>query len=132
MSAFIVSDRHISALLRAGLERDGYGQTVQWPLTRANASEVGAMMLRENIASVVYRYDKDEPSRYPNANPEQFRFRDSLPLSPVETLKLISSYEYQSCEHPAWECSDARRFCEALRQHAIGRLPGWDKAAWTI
>jgi hypothetical protein len=47
-------------------------------------------------------------------------------------LKAISCYEYQSCEHPGWRKSEAHAFCEALRDMAIGCLPGYDDAPWEI
>jgi hypothetical protein len=58
--------------------------------------------------------------------------RSGRRLTPVEVLKAISCYEYQSCEHPEWEESEAKAFCEALRDLMIGRLPGYDEAAWEV
>jgi hypothetical protein len=39
---------------------------------------------------------------------------------------------YQSCEHPGWEESEARKFCQQLTEGAIARLPGYEAAAWEI
>lgn len=52
--------------------------------------------------------------------------------SPVATLKAIDCYEYQSCEHAGWKDSEAKRFCEALRDDMITRLPGYSEASWGI
>lgn len=53
-------------------------------------------------------------------------------LAPVAVLKAIDCFEYQSCEHPEWEGSEARAFCEALRDDMIGRLPGYSEADWEV
>ena len=48
----------------------------------------------------------------------------------VEALKALDCYEYQSCEHPEWETSEAFEFCRAMRNLLIGCLPGYDAAQW--
>ena len=47
---------------------------------------------------------------------------------PVVVLKAIACLEYQSCEHPDWPTSRARRFCEELRDRCIDRLPGYERS----
>jgi hypothetical protein len=48
----------------------------------------------------------------------------------VQVLKAIQSYAYQSCEHPEWDGSLAKRFCDWLESAIIGDLPGYDDAEW--
>ncbi|GAB2564105.1 hypothetical protein [Leucobacter ruminantium] len=157
MSAFIVSIHHIRALVNAGLNAR-YGQPLSWrirPLTaeeRAGSYEpgepwgpdaivisgqlrreltpesaelVGSILLAENQRSVNYRYDENELEYV-------YTHRPSRPRTPVELLKAIDCYEYQACETPDWEDSEAAAFCEALRSHLIGDLPGYHDAPWSI
>jgi hypothetical protein len=53
-------------------------------------------------------------------------------VEPVQVLKAIKCYEYQSCEHPSWEDSEARSWCNHLRLAAIEHLPGFEAAKWEI
>ena len=159
MSAFIVSDTHIDALITAGLilPRPHGPMRWLWPeitvrevadATRAgtafpqhsvqlvegrshelyqdNATDVGAMLAAANRDSVNFRYAEDEIEA-------AYRFR---PLAgtpdPLVVLKAIACYEYQSCEHPEWRASQARQFCDALKEVCIHRLAGYDEAPWTI
>jgi hypothetical protein len=127
-----------------------------------NADAVGAMLWAENVASVDYRYSppgreaiygegwtdaEPLPGTYqlemiapgvePIETPEwssEYRYplmRVKL-RTPVEVLKLISCFEYQSCEHPDWDESEAYAFCEALRHRMIDMLPGYDAAPWGL
>jgi hypothetical protein len=52
------------------------------------------------------------------------------PMNPVQVLKAINCYQYQSCEHDEWKSSEAHAFIEALRSAAISALPGYEAAAW--
>lgn len=140
MSAFEVSTDHIDVLLTAGLYLPWRcGGDVRWmaanpcaetlverQLNEGNAGSVGAMLLAENRVSVNSRYCEDEW--------EQPYIYVPIPGKPllVIVLKAIACYEYQSCEHPGWEASEARAFCDALRRHVIASLPGYDEAPWAI
>lgn len=57
-----------------------------------------------------------------------FRISGAPILTPVQTLKAISRFEYQACEPPEWEFSEAHAFCRALESEAIRNLPGYDDA----
>lgn len=98
-------------------------------LSHETATEVGRMLLLENYKSVYHRYDSgpkvelEEPYSY---HPTRFK------KDPVQVLKAISCLEYQSCEHPDWKNSEAKAFCEALKDRAIENLPGYDGAKWEL
>lgn len=158
MSAYVVTEAHIHALVQAGLEanRRYRSSSFRWTtpnpaaqfgfdvheLRIDNADEVGQMLWRENVASVRYRYPDDGPEELPGPNgfnaeadPYIYRYRPLCePLTPVETLKAIDCYEYQTCEHPDWRdpANVAAAFCRALQDAAIGALPGYDEAPWEI
>jgi hypothetical protein len=153
VSAFIVTKATIDYLVSAGLHQGIHrlcwhdsdpgpecyleGQaipsgSVAWSLehrrelTMETAGRVGAMLWAENTCSVNWRYAESELE-----GPYVFD-RRAQTVDPVWTLKLLDCYEYQSCEHPGWEDSEARRFCDALRHDAIGRLPGYEAAPWDL
>ena len=153
MSAFIVSKAHIDALVQAGLT-SGYGSTLRWrhegherKLSPDTADVVGAMLWAENVRSVEHRYEHvaagELPGTYVTEAPvegvepvelpewiQSYQFARVRRLEPVEILKAIDCYEYQSCEHEEWDESEAHTFCNELRMVTIGRLPGYDEAKW--
>jgi len=133
MSAFMVGKAHIDALVNLAQKHHSYWSSDMRGLVQ-DGDKLGQMLVAENVASVRYRYPKDKPEQLPGSTDhlEPYRhspFRSRLP-SEVEGLKLICCYRYQSCEHPAWEASTAKRFCETLRETLIHALPGYDEAPW--
>lgn len=160
MSAWVVSQAHINAMVSAGLRRGTVqGCKLSWyhdgerhELTRVNADQVGSMLLGENIRSVGFRYSDspvdDLPGRYVTAElpgfdveiraPEYlapFTYKHTLKddhRKPVEILKAIDCFEYQACETDDWRDSEAYAFCQALRSRMIDALPGYDDAPWGI
>ncbi len=142
MSAFVVSPAHIDYLVQSAitLNRLDYG-SVRFHGERVEnctATEVGAALLAANITSVSYRYPDssidDLPGSIPTPAAIDYRYRHSqyMPYNPVHVLSALACYEYQSCEHPSWETSEAHAFCERLRGAAIRHLPGYSDAPWEI
>jgi len=129
MSAFILPASHINALVAYATGKGGF-------LTQFDEqTAAGAMLMRENIASVAYRYQDsaDLPGPISTPDPEAYTFsRPARALSAVEAIKAANCYEYQSCEHPGWETSQAKRWIDKLRNVAINNLPGYADAAWEI
>ena len=133
VSAYVVSDEHIRALVEAGLWF-GEQERFRWywrgerrAVSADNASAVGSMLLAENVRSVNYRYGEErEAVVYAHQ------------VAPVrndthaQVLKAIACYEYQACETGAWKDTEAAAYCEMLRQAVIRDLPGYDAAAWEI
>lgn len=138
MSAFIVGEEHIRYLVNAGLSRSICPHGISWrgggslqrgeQDTAERANRTGAMLWEENYRSVNYRYRESDaaPSYQHRAADLYDRF------DPVQVLKAIACFEYQSCEHSGWKGSEAAAFCEELRLAAIARLPGYDAAAWEV
>ena len=153
MSAFVVPKAHIDYLVRAGLELSDHRlswydprikptwelsgnyqnymdlmQAARRELRSDNAGEVGRMLWAENHRSVSYRYHETQTTpEYEYVHPYHARRID-----PVQVLKAIDCYEYQSCECPDWRSSEAWDFCDSLRSAAIAALPGYDAAEWKI
>ncbi len=138
MSAFIVNKAHIDALMAlAGNEFLRPNEFFGAPPDYARARDLlGQMLVNECLASVKYRYPKVTDDALPGPNDPYWLRPYVWPVligrtpTPVEGLKLISCYEYQSCEHPGWETSKAKEFCERLRPYLITKLPGYAEAPW--
>ena len=132
MSAFIVGNKHINAMLKAAsLNRyPGDGAHYYWNgesyYFNGNSHIIGQKLVDENYRSVNYRYTEQE-------EPEQFK---SMVLhaeyTPVQIIKACDCYNYQSCETPDWRETEAYAIMTALRERAIDMLPGYDEADWNI
>ncbi|MCL4423102.1 MAG: hypothetical protein M1115_08060 [Actinobacteria bacterium] len=104
------------------------------------AHEVGMMLWGENLASIHSRYpdtarndgDYPGPRGFSEMEVASYSYEPTRLLSPVELLKAIDCYEYQSNEHDGWKSSEARSFCEALRADAIRCLDGYEEAPWGL
>ena len=147
MSAYIVDRDHIAYLVAAaqsnqiGSRHGKFGwlcPRLGWRHFDSNqgAEAVGQMLWDECIKSVSARYPGADPQELPGVIGEDYTFHDSdvpimhRPINPVDVLKAISCYDYQSCEHEGWEKSEAHNFCEALHHAAVNALPGYDDAPW--
>lgn len=154
MSAFLVSEAHITALVDVAANGpSGHGPrypgdgwySMKWSEdgvrldSRQDPDLAGQMLWRECYLSVTDRYPDHETSGLPGpcdfsvADILTYTFkRPSKRLTAIEALKAIACYEYQSCEHPGWKDSAAYLFCRHLQSSLIATLPGWDEASWEI
>ncbi len=138
MSAWIVAREHIDVLLSAALPDftwySGPNFEHRHHLDHTNTDEVGRMLWAENVASVAHRYPDDTDETRPGHpfDVDRYTYRPygAYVPTPVEALKAIGCYEYQSCEHPGWRTSVACAYVRALEQHLIDQLPGYDQAPW--
>lgn len=127
MSAFIVSNTQINALVRAASRM---GLSYQYAgLTRRVSGmeqETAEMLLAANYDSVNARYKEDNL-------PREIVYQIDAPLLPmIAIIKLTNSLAYQSCEFPEWEASESKAFTDALVSWAVNKLDGYDAAPWTI
>lgn len=116
MSAWLVSEAHIDALVQAAVV-DGLVEV------RA-ATATGRMLWRENMLSLAYRYDDpiDEEAL------DGYRFEGiEAPLDDAVILHLAECYRYQTCEHVGWSGSDAARLTAALTSLIGARHPAWPR-----
>jgi len=142
MSAFILPDSHIRFIINAAMHLDLHDRvkwythgTATYPPHRlgelhdGTAERVGAMLIAENYESFNARYQEKGGDPHPYVH----RFAQ-LPFAfdPVQLLRALDCYEYQTCEHDGWYESEARAFCEAVRLKAISVLPGYEKAEWVV
>lgn len=86
----------------------------------------------ENIQSVNYLYDTDTDCNEYIITPQDLAkyLRLYIPIKPIQVVKACHALAYQSCEHPAWEKSEANYFLECLSNTYIRKIPGYDEAEW--
>ena len=128
MSAIIVSSQHIDYLISAAVAyRVIHSISDDLHITRT-------VLERENARSVGERYG--EPATAENIPAREVKLLPATEIAPVKVLKAIQFYAYQTCESPWWRnevnMCEAQRFCEALRNEAIRRLPGYDDVPWGL
>lgn len=123
MSVLVVSSNHIAALLNAAMwdarspmivstTRTGLGR-----IAPDTAHAWGQYLLDENV--LAFGDDKYRPVYGHNLTTQR---------GPVETLRLLESYEYQVDGLPDYRHRDVRKFCDALRHRLISRIPGYQDA----
>ena len=121
MSAWIVSKRHIDYLVTA---------MAQYGTLDSNAHRAGQKLWAENVASVKYRYPNETPAERPGpiykhgVRPWTYTHTPYKKcIDPIELLKQIACYRYQSCEHAGWPDSWAYRATHDLEQRVLSLLP---------
>jgi hypothetical protein len=139
MSCFVVSNAHISAMLRfvaakthskslyllESGERDSRGEWLSM-LNIDHANAVGQALLQLNVDAWNYRYQQ-------NVYEPQFEFQPKgfIP-SAVGMLKLCRCYAYQVCELDDYAITPAGRMLDCMMGHAISQLPGYDDLPWDV
>jgi hypothetical protein len=134
MSAYIVSDTHISALVTwaASLQVSFYFANQRTNITWQNAEEIGRALLDENVRSVGHRYEGRIDSEEKNAAASYKFVRFDTPLEIAEVIKACHCLDYQSCETDDWKDSKAYAILQAIEDKAITRIPGYERAPWGI
>lgn len=141
MSAYVVSDTHINALV--SWASDGPARRYAGDASRVeyywsgerrkvcgNEARIASVLYAENVRSVNARYQEHQPAhgfRYSYTRGPKGR-----PFSPVEIIRACHGYEYQACEADGWEESEAHAIIRAIERYAMRALPGYDDAAWEI
>jgi hypothetical protein len=122
MSAFQVGPEHLNYLVNAAILYDVHAATIYTP------EQLGIMLARENAISLNARYPQHRTEPIPYA----FTIVPKRTITPVQTIKAAQCFEYQACEHHGWKESTTKRIIDALTSAAIGKLPGYQEAAWEI
>ena len=128
MSAFIVSDYHINALVTYGINRKAQLYTKDgWEdFNEDTAWALASRLYRANVCSVNRRYGE-------RTRTTGFRFQrvDISGLTAADIVKACDCLEYQSCEVKTWERSRARKTLQAIRESAIKALTA-NSQAWEL
>lgn len=132
MSAYVVPDYHINALVTWAMERHGLAAvTYYWGgrrrEVRGDEKRIASVLHAENVRSVNSRYNEADPAH-------GFKFkRVSNRLNPIDVIKACHGYGYQACETADWEQSEAFAIVDAITQSAIRSLPGYEASrAWCL
>jgi len=91
-------------------------------------SRVGQILVDQNYRSYNYRYDEGLDPEVFEITPQDLMYVPRL--TPVETLKALASYDYQSNSDPDYRETAACRLVEIIRHYALEALPGYDDAKW--
>ena len=143
MSAFVVSDKHISAIVQAvyGTDYRGFNTwrylgdpepTQEQAATLAKAQQEANILMQECHRSVAFRYKHH--ADVPQA-PWQGKVKLDLnaePVGAVQALKLIQCLDYQSCETDDWDNTTACKLLDRYRRLLVSKLPGYDDCHWAI
>ena len=152
MSAYVVNRNHIWYLIQAATSRVlgmQHSSSLYWYHNEVSRrlsctdyeqmARIGQMLWDENVASVKYRYPDCGFDELPGPIDCDYQYGEhngcgigKPQIDPVAVLKACDGYEYQSCEHPSWEQSEAHTYIQSLRSHAWHSLPGYDGASWEI
>ncbi len=115
VSAFICNETHIATCANL------IGETLSH-LGNMTPRGIAAQLAEQNLASVRFRYGEDAVGRMLPESAEgdgtryveRCRTAAALPCSAAEGYGYLTCLDYQSCEHPGWNASNARRWiCEA-------------------
>lgn len=133
MSAWICTDNHLNYLLSFMATRE---EADKWLNTRRYSGkgqlDVLANKLRAaNYASCNARY-RDEYGEAPQTGFQFYPNPLEREYDPVTVLKLCACFDYQACEVPDYEESEAAKIINAIRFEAIRALPGYEAAPWGI
>jgi hypothetical protein len=139
MSAFIVDNRHIDAIVTYAIAKrvryfnPNNSRREQWiEITARNAEEIGRILLDENVRSVAHRYENRINEDERNAAAIYAYRPFPTPLAAVEFIKACKCLEYQSCETNDYETTLAYRILRACAESATNDLRGYEKAPWEI
>ena len=134
MSAFIVSDTHINALVRYASRHKlsvYFNRQLGFPFGKErlnvhdNEQAIAQILLDENVKSVNYRYRDNEVM--------SITYDRGAPiLTAIQAIKAAQCLRYQSCECDDFEESIAFKLIEAIIADAIPRLEGYESAEWGI
>lgn len=108
MSAWTVDKGHIDMLVQSMID--------EGIIVAEVADEVGKKLWTENFRSVNYRY------RGRKRRPSYCFTPASGPLEEAIVLLNIGCYEYQTCEHPEWDASQAHHWMRCLTAAIVHRM----------
>ena len=134
MSAYLCAPDHIAYLATYYVNvvcRDWRDDTMRDP------ADLAELLARENVASIDARYRGESDQFYAGGVDVYVSdcraaamLRAWTDYRGAELAKAVHCYEYQSCEHEAWEQSKAHIIMRKIIDSIVRRLPGYDGAPW--
>lgn len=137
MSAFVLSDSHINAMVSFARSESRNGRFLyyyqnQWRafdlFDNDQARRLALILLKENIRSVNTRYSEENDGLIEAS----YKFKRVAIVGHVQMFKLIDCYSYQACETDDYEQTEAYAVKEAMKNLAINTLQGYDDAIWGL
>ena len=127
MSAFIVNDYHINALVTYGVRAKAEYWTGKERVSfnEETAPALATKLYRANVQSVNRRYNERTRSTGFKYTPVKISH-----LSAADIVKACDCLYYQSCERLEWERSQARKALQAIREEAVRVLAS--SSAWEL
>lgn len=129
MSAWIVSKKHIDALVSAARMDKLFSFYHKGKRIYINSVEscdwIGNELTKENRRSINFRYREE-------TKPSKYEFDFNLGWSPIAIIKNCHCYSYQTCEHNEWESSVSHAFIKALAECMVSEVAGYEAAPWGI
>lgn len=128
MSSWVLDRDHISGMLQAThLTREGayvyFDGEAYYIKQGGDLSVPGQILMDETYRQVNGRYDSEDKA-------PKFFVVPVKHLEPVQIIKLINCWRYQSCDLDDYKDTHAWAIATALRDAAISGLPGYDEADW--
>jgi len=142
MSAYLSTPEHIGQIVAHSMKPDGLRVTAASRAVGGDSiheKDAAEILARENFRSVAHRYQDSDPARdflgstleeYLADSKEATTWIDSS-LSPVDIIKMIHGYRYQSCECENWTTTDAKIIADRFEWEQIQKLPGFDRGPWS-
>lgn len=130
MSCYIVSDKHLSAIIRwacvNNIKAGWIGGPGRYLYQPGQEQEAVDLLHAANVRSVNARYREDTPLDGAVYDPV------APTLRPIEVIKACDGLAYQCDEWEGFEGSDAQKLIQDIQREALRKLPGYDTAKWSI
>lgn len=137
MSAFLLPDNHINALISFAKDRkNGYtlhtGNEKSYRLNdKATFDALGKLLRDANEASLRERYDRAFEEEI-TENPYTPQFVYTGNLTEEDIISAVDCFHYQSCEYDGYKASDAYFVAEAIKAIAVSALIDGKDKVWVI
>ena len=117
MSAYVCNNQTISVIAKGFCEYgadfyDNSGKRIIEIFVNDMEQKIGQALLEQNVASVNYRYDEEEPAG-------KFEMHEDVPCDLGTLLGCINCYDYQACETPDYDKSWIYRSLVQLKDQAV-------------
>jgi hypothetical protein len=126
MSAFVCNNYHISALAHYAATQELRYRHNNKTKVATDAAIIGLILHKENVRSFNYRYNATTPTT-------DFTFDPTVKARSFHASEIIAAVdclEYQSCERPDWEKSEAKAILTTILAKAADEFRA--RAIWEL